>query len=114
MKKILILLCLTGLIASCSSEPTKEETDAANVKNEQAPARTEPKVEKKPVEPTPPSKYVDLEQAIASKNYEKIKLTSSEILISYPKDIRALNSLAMYYLQLLEDYYFNPSYTSLK
>lgn len=111
MNKKIISLTLIGLfVASCSSTPTNEESTAASPPEPtKSAAPNKPNsnmiemkpAEVKPVEAAPakPIKYDSLNAAIASKNDERIKNASIEVLQNSPKDLKALNSLAMSYLQ---------------
>lgn len=114
MIKFFILVIISGLVFSCSSN-TKKGTEAEESEIEQAPAKVEkksavktdsPTVEMKPVTKTeetaaPPKevKYDALNSAINSNNDERIKSASIDILQNSPKDIKALNSLAMHYFK---------------
>lgn len=96
-------------LAACSSTPTAEESSAAPQQEAAKPASGKANsnmiemkpADAKPVEAAPakPIKYDVLNSAIASKNEERIKNASIEVLQNSPKDLKALNSLAMSYLQ---------------
>jgi Flp pilus assembly protein TadD len=110
MNKKIIALSLMGLfLVSCSSAPKEEQT--APVPQQEAAKSAAGKansnlIEMKPAEvktnevgPAKPIKYNVLNSAILSKNDERIRNASIEVLQNSPKDIKALNSLAMSYLQ---------------
>lgn len=111
MNKKIIALSLIGLfLAACSSTPTAEESAPASQQEAAKPAAGSKSnsnmIEMKPAEvkatevaPAKPIKYDALNAAISSKNDERIKNASVEVLQNSPKDLKALNSLAMSYLQ---------------
>ena len=117
MIKLFLKISLVGLLAvGCSSSPKSEEVDPiaddtppkAEKKAEAVAAKpTETKlVEMKPVakteEAAPPpaaepksARYEALNSAISVGNDDKIKSMSIELLQNNPKDMKALNTLAM-------------------
>lgn len=112
MNNKILVLALTGLLlAACSSAPTNEESPpSASQETASKPAvpnkANSNMIEMKPAEvksneaaTAKPIKYDALNLAISSKNDERIKNASIEVLQNSPKDLKALNSLAMSYLQ---------------
>lgn len=85
------------LFSSCSNSPKKDVQEKENSTNLlQNPSNI---VENKTITPEKPISpiYVDLFRSIEIQNDELIKSASIEILKENPKDIYALNSLAMFY-----------------
>ena len=111
MNKKILSLSLVGLfLAGCSSAPKTEDAAPVAPQEEVKPATgSKPNsnmiemkpADVKPVEASPakPIKYDVLNSAISSKNDERIKNASIEVLQNSPKDLKALNALAMSYLQ---------------
>ena len=109
MKKLILVLLQIGLVA-CSSlseqststngngnEPMPEvENEAPTARQDKTGAPTEVEERVAPV-PIPSSMYTALNDAIKNQNDEAIQKFSTEILTQNPKDVRALNSMALVY-----------------
>ncbi len=102
MTKILLSAVLTLFLFSCGTAPKQEaEKPKAAITPEAKPK--DGKVDMKPVvgetkaepEEVKPAKYEALDVAIKSGSEERIRNTSVDILQTNPKDVKALNSLAM-------------------
>lgn len=96
MKNKIYLLIGVGLwIAGCSSEP-KRDSEASSRPTEvsHAVSSPSPKLER-PSTSTPPSLSQALNDAIKSQNEDLVQQISSQMLAQNPKDVRALNALAM-------------------
>jgi tetratricopeptide (TPR) repeat protein len=89
VRNIFLAFTLGLILSSCSSQPVKK----TEVKQESPVV----KLEKKPEHKTKANRYVELDTGIAASNYEKIKVSASELLLSNSRDTKALNALAMYY-----------------
>lgn len=103
MIKILLSLALTLFLFSCATGPKTEtekpktpEVKAEKPKGDQKTVDMKPVAETKAEpEEVKPAKYEALDAAIKSGSEERIRNTSVDILQTSPKDIKALNSLAM-------------------
>lgn len=119
MTKFLSLLLISLIFLSCSTDTDVKKTTSGDYKKSEK--RSEKKTDASrnslsenavpdsdkdqshPVASTPEeissskSAQTALESAIAAGNYEQVKTESSNLLLINPKDIKALNSLAMYY-----------------
>ena len=109
MKKLILVLLQIGLVA-CSSlseqststngngnEPMPEvENEAPTARQDKTGAPTEVEERVAPV-PIPSSMYTALNDAIKNQNDDAIQKFSTEILTQNPKDVRALNSMALVY-----------------
>jgi tetratricopeptide (TPR) repeat protein len=92
------------LLQSCSSFKKSDNT-LQKIETNRSPERdqkklTEPKSNESNAETSVPptiTKYSALDSAIESKNSERIKNQSLDMLLSEPKDLKALNALAMSY-----------------
>ncbi len=112
MKKLILVLLQSALLA-CSSTPEQSISDdqggtkpVPEIENEAPAARqskaevsAEPVAPEEKVAPAPVSSsmYSALQEAIKNQNYDAIQKFSTEILTQNPKDVRALNSMALVY-----------------
>ncbi len=107
MKKLILVLLQIALVAcSSTSEQSRSSSEGGNeplpqVENE-APAARQAKAEvpaesEERVAPVPSSMYSSLNDAIKNQNDDTIQRFSTEILTQNPKDVRALNAMALVY-----------------
>jgi tetratricopeptide (TPR) repeat protein len=94
-----IAFLLSGFLVSCSSDPVASDNSTEKVAT-QKPVESK-KIEsnvvtQKPVE-TSAQMSSALDAAIGSDNPERLKQAATDALSANPKDVKALNALAMYY-----------------
>jgi len=102
MTKILLAGIVSLFLFSCGSAPKQQEAEKPKA-TEKTETKKDGKVEMKPVvgetkaepEEVKPAKYEALDVAIKSGNEDRIRNASVDILQTNPKDVKALNSLAM-------------------
>lgn len=103
MTKILLSCALTLFLFACGTAPKQEAEKPKTATAPEPKEKSDGKVEMKPVvgetkaepEEVKPDKYKALDAAIKSGNEDRIRNMSVEILQTNPKDVKALNSLAM-------------------
>jgi len=103
--KIFIFILTNAAIFSCTFSCTSAQVQKKSVDTKKDVKKSAKKSASEVVMETPraaqrdQSLYAELDNAIANSDIEKIKIHSSEILLAHPQDLKALNSLAMYYYQ---------------
>lgn len=103
MTKILLSCALTLFLFACGTAPKQEAEKPKTAIAPEPKEKSDGKVEMKPVvgetkaepEEVKPDKYKALDAAIKSGSEDRIRNMSVEILQTNPKDVKALNALAM-------------------
>lgn len=91
MKKLILSAAALLIFGGCSSTqehdgPEEQAISEVRLQETSSPAQSSP------------AKISELKQAITSGNPEQIKTVSTDVLMSNPKDVKALNALAVYYM----------------